>query len=337
MSQSKTPTQTGTPADEKIDWIGSIPFFAVHLSVFAAFFTGVSWKAIGLCIALYYGRMILLTIGYHRYFSHRSFKANRFVQFLIAIGATLSAQKGVLWWAANHRHHHRESDTPLDIHSPAQKGFWFSHVGWILCRKYNVTRFEAIRDFARYPELVWLDKYSLLPPTLLGVAIWLFGGWQMLVVGFLWSTVLLWHGTFTINSLSHVYGTRRYKTTDTSRNNWLLALITCGEGWHNNHHYHQNTANQGWFWWEIDISYYCLKVAAWLGIIKDLRLPSHEVKYAFLKYTPEERAELKAGGLVLNPTGKLKEKAEAARARLRDALADGPVAGPTPAPVLKRQ
>jgi stearoyl-CoA desaturase (delta-9 desaturase) len=339
VTDTTATTQPAAPVDhEKIEWVRSIPFFLIHLACFAAIWTGVSWKSVAVCIALYYVRMVMLTIGYHRYFSHRTFKTSRVFQFLIALGATLSAQKGVLWWAAHHRHHHRASDQENDVHSPAQKGFWFSHVGWILCSKYGETKLESIRDFARFPELVWLDKVSLLPPTLLGFAMWWLGGWEMLVVGFFWSTVLLWHGTFTINSLSHVFGSRRYKTTDTSRNNWILALVTCGEGWHNNHHYHQNTANQGWFWWEVDVSYYVLKVLSWMRLVSDLRTPSDAVKHAHLKYTPEERAELAQGGLVLNPTGKLLEKG---RKTVRDALAAAqevlPPAGPAPQPLLKRR
>ncbi len=329
------------PQNEKIDLVASIPFFLVHLVCFAAIWTGVSWQSIAVCIGLYYVRMTILTIAYHRYFSHRTFKTSRWFQFLLALGATSSAQKGVLWWAAHHRHHHRESDQVNDIHSPVQKGFWFSHVGWILCTKYNATRMESIKDFARFPELVWLDKWHLVPPTVLGVIIYLLGGWEMLVVGFFWSTVLLWHGTFTINSLSHVFGRRRYKTTDTSRNNWLLALITCGEGWHNNHHYHQNTANQGWFWWEVDLSFYTLKVLSWLRIVSDLRLPSDAVKHAYRKYTEEERRELARGGLVLNPTGKLLERLDKGKKSVREAIAAAqdalPSAGPAPQPLLKRQ
>ncbi|HZH03377.1 MAG TPA: fatty acid desaturase, partial [Myxococcaceae bacterium] len=139
----------------------------------------------------------------------------------------------------------------------------------------------------------------------------LIGGFPLLIWGFFISTVLLWHGTFTINSLSHVFGKRRYKTTDTSRNNWLLALITCGEGWHNNHHYHQNTANQGWFWWEVDLSYYSLKVLSWLGIVWDLRTPSHAIRYAHLKYSESDRSALKLEGATtrLRAKGRLQEAA----------------------------
>ena len=311
--------------DEKMDWISSIPFLLVHVACFGALLTGVSWSALAVCAGLYFARMSALTVGYHRYFSHRSFKTSRAFQFLLALAATTCAQKGPLWWAAHHRHHHRASDRVEDIHSPAQRGFWWSHLGWILCRKYNETRLDLIRDFARYPELRWLDRYHLVPPIVVAVALFLLGGWGMLVVGFFWSTVLLWHGTFTINSLSHVFGRRRYKTTDTSRNNALLALLTCGEGWHNNHHYHQNTANQGWFWWEIDTSFYLLKALERLRIVSGLRTPSDSVKYAHLKYTHQERRALRQGGLVLDPTGRLLRGPQLHRVgtRVRDAVAAG--------------
>ena len=258
---------TDPASTDRINLAKSIPFFLVHLGCFAALYTGARVRDVVVCVALYYFRMWAVTTGYHRYFSHRSFKTSRAFQFFLAFCGTLCSQKGVLWWAALHRHHHRESDQPLDIHSPVQRGFWWSHAGWILCDRYADTRLNGIRDFARFPELRFLNTYWWLPTALLGAALYAAGGWSMFVWGFCISTTLLWHGTFTINSLSHVFGKRRYKTTDTSRNNWLLALITCGEGWHNNHHYHQNTANQGWFWWEVDVSFYVLKALSWLGIV----------------------------------------------------------------------
>lgn len=279
-------------ADEKLDWVASLPFFGIHLMCLFAFYTGARPVDLAVCFGLYVFRMWGITAGYHRYFSHRAYKAGRVFQFVLALSGTLAVQKGVLWWAAHHRHHHRESDQVADIHSPIQKGFWWSHVGWILCDKYAETRMDSIKDFARFPELRWLNRYFLVPPILMAVALFFLGGFSMLVWGFFVSTTLLFHGTFTINSLSHIFGKRRYKTTDTSRNNWLLALLTLGEGWHNNHHYHQNTANQGWFWWEVDVSYYSLKVLSWVGLVSDLRRPSDQAKYAFLKYTPEERAAL---------------------------------------------
>ena len=272
--------------------IQSIPFWGAHLMCLAVFWTGATWKNVLVCIGLYYFRMWGITAGYHRYFSHRSYKTGRLFQFILALVGTMSTQKGVLWWAAHHRHHHRFSDLEGDIHSPTLKGFWWSHVLWILCPKYEETRFEGIRDFSSYSELRWLNKYHLVPPIALAVALFFIGGFSMLVWGFFVSTTLLWHGTFTINSLSHVFGSRRYKTTDTSRNNFLLALITCGEGWHNNHHYHQNTANQGWFWWEVDMSFYALKALSWVGIVWDLRKPSEAIRMAHLKYSPELRREL---------------------------------------------
>lgn len=285
---------TTAPTEEKISWLTSLPFLGVHLMCFAALFTPVHVRDVVACLALYYFRMWAITTGYHRYFSHRTFKTGRVFQFLLAVFGSLSMQKGVLWWAAHHRHHHRNSDQEADIHSPTQRGFWWSHMGWILCSKYDETRLENIRDFARFPELRWINRYYLVPPIALAVALFFFGGFSMLVWGFFISTTLLWHGTFTINSLSHVFGRRRYKTSDTSRNNLLLALITCGEGWHNNHHYHQNTANQGWFWWEVDLSYYSLKVLSWLRVVSDLRTPTESTKYAFRKYSAEERAQLNA-------------------------------------------
>lgn len=336
-----TQTQTFQPtraSDEKVHLVKSIPFFAAHLMCLAVIWTGAPIKYVLACIALYYVRMFGVTAVYHRYFSHRSYKMGRVFQFLMALLATTSAQKGILWWAAHHRHHHRESDLENDIHSPVRKGFWWSHVGWILCTKYEDTRYESIRDFARYPELVWLNRFHLVPPVALAVALYFIGGFSLLVWGFFVSTTLLWHGTFTINSLSHVFGSRRYKTTDTSRNNFLLALITCGEGWHNNHHYYQNTANQGWFWWEVDFSYYVLKALSWVGLVSDLRLPSEPVKNAYLKYTAEERAALQnpEAGIRAATAGAVHTVGEKVREALAAAAESLPVA-PSPQPLLKRQ
>ncbi|GMU59513.1 MAG: stearoyl-CoA desaturase [Myxococcaceae bacterium] len=287
-------TDADDPTLDRPAKVASVPFLAFHLLCGLAFFTGFSWKLGLIALGSYYLRMFGVTAGYHRYFSHRAFKTNRVFQFLLAWLAQLSAQKGVLWWAAHHRHHHRYSDAPEDIHSPARKGFWWSHVGWILARRYDETDLDAIKDFARYPELRWLDKYHLVP-ALSGLALsWIFGGLELFVWAGVIPTVLLWHGTFTINSLSHIFGTRRYLTTDTSRNNWLLALVTLGEGWHNNHHYHQNTANQGWFWWEVDLTFYMLKVLSWLGVVSGLRLPTESTRYAFRAYTAAQRAQLNA-------------------------------------------
>ncbi len=271
-----TVSATTPRADERIS-AKSLPFFLMHLAVLGAFFTGTRPIDWAVCIGLYYLRMFGITAGFHRYFAHRAYKTNRVFQFALAWIGTMSAQKGVLWWAGHHRHHHRFSDTDEDIHSPTKRGFWWSHVGWILSSRYDDTPFDDIKDFAKYPELRWLNTYHLVPPAILGVLVYLTMGASGLFIGFFLSTVLLWHGTFTINSLSHVFGSQRYVTGDTSRNNFWLALVTMGEGWHNNHHYYQSTANQGFYWWEVDMSYYVLKVLAAVGIVSHLRTPSERV------------------------------------------------------------
>lgn len=258
---------------EKVDWSQSIPFICIHLLATGVFFFEFHWSLPVLCLVSYYVRMFGITAGFHRYFAHRTYKMNRFWQFWMAVLATASAQKGVLWWASHHRHHHKYSDQPEDIHSPKLRGFLWSHMGWILCSKYDQTRWELIPDFAKYPELRWLNKYHLVPPMMVGTAIWLAFGWAGLFWGYFLSTVLLWHGTFTINSLSHVFGKRRFQTTDTSRNNFWLALLTLGEGWHNNHHHYQYCARQGFFWWEIDISYYIIRGLSYLGITSQIKEP----------------------------------------------------------------
>jgi stearoyl-CoA desaturase (delta-9 desaturase) len=229
-----------------------------------------------LCVALYFIRMFFITAGFHRYFAHRSYKMGRIMQFLMAFGGTTSAQKGVLWWAAHHRHHHKHSDEKSDIHSP-RHGFWWSHAGWILCDKYNETRFDLIPDLAKYPELRWINRFHLVPPTMLAIACFAIDGWTGLVIGFFLSTAVLYHGTFTINSLTHLFGRRRYATADTSRNSLILALITLGEGWHNNHHYYQRATNQGFFWWEIDISFYILKLLSWMRLVHGIHTPPQRV------------------------------------------------------------
>ncbi len=250
-----------------------VPFLTVHAVCLTAFLTGVDLTAVILCAALYVVRMFAITAGYHRYFSHRSYKTGRAFRFFLAVLGCTAMQKGPLWWAAHHRHHHKFSDTDADPHSPVKRGFWWSHLGWVLAPDYNDTDWAAIKDWSKYPELVWLNRLHWVPPLLLGVVIWLLLGWSALVVGLFVSTVLLWHGTFLVNSLCHVFGKRRYQTTDASRNNWLVALLTLGEGWHNNHHHYQSAACQGFFWWEVDVSYYVLKGLEVFGIVWDVRRP----------------------------------------------------------------
>lgn len=216
-------------------------------------------------------RLFGVTAGYHRYFSHRSYRMGRRMQFLMAFLAQTSGQKGVLWWAAQHRDHHRHSDHERDIHSPWQRGFWWSHVGWILSNEHDSYERIKVADLAKFPELRWLDRHHWVPAVLFAAFIFSTGGAAAFVWGYVVSTVLLYHCTFSINSLAHIFGSRRFDTSDQSRNNWLLALITFGEGWHNNHHFSMGSCRQGIRWWEVDVTYWVLKVLAGLGLVRDLR------------------------------------------------------------------
>ena len=255
----------------------TIPYWGVHvLAIVGVAITGFSWWGVALALAFYVPRMFFVTGGYHRYFSHRSYKTSRWFQYVLALGATCTAQKGPLWWAAHHRLHHKLSDAPGDLHSVVQSGFWWAHHGWILSNDLEDTDLSRIKDFAKYPELRWLNTWWMLPPIAVGTLTFLAGGFFALVWAFAVAQVLTWHGTFTINSLSHLWGNRRYATGDDSRNNPVLALVTMGEGWHNNHHHYQVTARQGYFWWELDCTYYVLRLLAAVGLVWDLHgVPDH--------------------------------------------------------------
>lgn len=264
---------------EDIIYPGTIPFVLAHLACLLALWTGVTLEAVAIGITLYVIRMFGVTAGYHRYFSHRTYRTSRAGQFLLALLAQSSAQRGILWWASKHRHHHRYSDTELDVHSPRQHGFWYSHVGWIFRRRHGSTDLALVSDLARYPELRWLDRHQYLPATVLAVVVWLVAGWPGLVVGFFWSTVLLYHGTFMINSLAHVQGTQRYVTGDDSRNNWWLAVVTLGEGWHNNHHAFPYSAMHGLRWWQIDLAGYLIRGLRLLGLVWDVKAPPQHLPH----------------------------------------------------------
>ncbi len=269
---------------EKIDWPRCIPFIILHIGLVGLFFVGWSWAAVLTAVFFYFFRMFAVTGIYHRYFSHRAYKVNRFVQFLFAIWGGTATQRGPLWWAAHHRHHHQYSDTDEDIHSPSLKGFLWAHIGWMTCRKYFPTNYDVVKDFTKYPEIVFLNRYDTAVPILFATSMVFWGaflehffpqlhtsGAQMLVWGFFVSTVALFHGTCCINSMAHIMGKPRYKSGDESKNSFILALITLGEGWHNNHHQYKNCARQGFYWWELDITYYILKFFSLVGIIHSLR------------------------------------------------------------------
>ena len=264
------------PHDDII-YPSAVPFLLIHVACFAAFWTGISGPALWLCFGLYWLRMFGVTAGYHRYFSHRAFATSRAFQFVLALIAQSTFQKSVLWWAAKHRHHHQHSDMLEDVHSPRHTGFLYSHLGWIFARRHDTADLATIPDLARYPELRWLHRHEAVPGIVLAALCWAVAGWSGLVVGFLWSTVLVYHATFCINSLAHVLGTQRYVTGDDSRNNLTLAIATMGEGWHNNHHAFQSSARQGFRWWEIDLSFYILQMLSLVRVVSGLKPPPESV------------------------------------------------------------
>jgi stearoyl-CoA desaturase (Delta-9 desaturase) len=254
-----------------------IAFVGMHVATLGIFFTGVTWRDVVIAVALYFIRMFAITAGYHRYFAHRAFSTSRVFQFILAFLAQTSLQSGAVWWAAKHRDHHRYSDTPADSHSPRQYGFWFAHCGWIFHASEGKSDYSRVPDLTRFPELMWLDRQRFMPGLLLGFAVWAVWGWSALFTGFVLSTVVLYHCTFFINSLAHVLGRQRYLTGDDSRNNWWLALLTLGEGWHNNHHYFMASTRQGFYWWEIDITYYLLRGLEAVGLVWELKTPPAHV------------------------------------------------------------
>lgn len=269
---------------ERMEFKRALPFLFLHLGCLGVIWTGWSPVAVAVAVALYFVRMFAVTALYHRYFCHRAFKTSRGWQFVFALWGLTAVQRGPLWWAAVHRHHHAHSDEEHDAHSPRWKGFLWAHIGWLTSSRNFPTNYKLVRDFAKYPELVFLNRFDLIGPTLLFLAMYGLGAaleawapglgthpWQMVVWGFFISTVALFHATCAVNSFAHTLGSQRFETGDDSRNSLLLALITLGEGWHNNHHYYQSSARQGFYWWEIDISYYILKALAWLGIVRDLK------------------------------------------------------------------
>lgn len=303
----------------KVDWLGSLPYLAVHAGCIAVIWVGISWIAVICAVLLYLMRMFFITGFYHRYFSHRSFRTSRVFQFIGALGGCSALQRGPIWWAAHHRHHHNHSDSDLDRHSPREKGFFYSHMGWFMTNEYNTIDEKYVADWMKVPELKFINNFYwlagiLLAGALLGAGALLeYAGYatspdqvpwwgrtspaQLFVWGFLVSTVGVYHGTYTINSLAHVFGKRRFKTTDDSRNNLLLALITMGEGWHNNHHHYSSSARQGFRWWEIDLTYCILKTLSWFGIVWNLRpVPKHVMDEARSNKLVSLRSEQEEAG-----------------------------------------
>ncbi|HEY8994091.1 MAG TPA: acyl-CoA desaturase [Lacunisphaera sp.] len=267
-----------------VNLVRCIPFIILHLGCFGAIWTGWSWFAVWTAVALYFLRMFAVTGIFHRYFSHKTYSTSRFGQFLLAIWTGTTVQRGALWWAYHHRHHHQHSDEEEDAHSPHVHGFWWSHIGWITSKRNFPTDYSKVKDLAKYPELVWLNRFDVVVPVIFATSLFLLGrylehaapglgtsGAQLLVWGFFISTTALFHGTASINSFTHLWGKRRFNTTDDSRNSFILALVCLGEGWHNNHHRYQSATRNGFYWWEIDPTYYGLKLLSWTGFIWGLK------------------------------------------------------------------
>lgn len=251
----------------------TIVFFTIHLGALFVLFVRVDWMGVGLCLGLLMVRAFSITGGFHRYFGHHSYKTNRFFQFCLAFLGGTCAQKGVLWWVSHHRQHHLHSDTEQDVHSAKLEGFYWAHIGWIISREYNARyNRQLVKDWSKYPELVWLDRNHFFPSAFLAGACFLLHGWTGLVWGFFLSTVLLYHATFSINSVCHMFGHRRYGTGESSCNTWWLSLFTLGESWHNNHHHFPQSSRHGLYWWEIDLTYYTLRLLSLLGIVRDLKV-----------------------------------------------------------------
>ncbi len=289
---------------DKVDWVRCLPFLFLHLGCLGVIWVGWSWTAVFATVALYLIRMFAITGFYHRYFSHRTFRTGRIRQFLFAFLGASSAQRGPLWWAYQHRHHHRHSDQEEDPHSPHQHGFWWSHIGWITSRRNFPTDYSQVKDLARYPELRFLNRFDMIAPVALAIGLLALGsalyrwapglgttGPQLLVWGFFISTTVLFHATSSINSIAHLIGHKRYETGDGSGNSFLLACVTLGEGWHNNHHRYMSSARQGFRWWEIDPTYYGLKLLAALRVINSLRpVPDKVMKEVRAETAPKKGA-----------------------------------------------
>ncbi len=271
-------------AGNHVNWLRALPFFLLHAACLGVIWVGVSWFAFGAAVFMYVIRMFAITGFYHRYFSHRTFKTSRVAQFIFGVWGATAVQRGPIWWAAHHRHHHVHADKIDDVHSPVQHGFWWSHMLWFLSDKHFAADLSRVKDLLKFPELRFLDRFDVVVPSVLGAAVFSLGmvlerfapglgttGWQLLVWAFFISTVALYHGTYTINSLSHVFGSRRYRTDDDSRNNPLLAVITLGEGWHNNHHHYPASVRQGFYWWEFDFTFYILKAMSFCRLVWDLK------------------------------------------------------------------
>lgn len=280
----------------RVSILRAVPFIGMHAACVLVLWVGASEVAVGCALIFFVARMFFVTAFFHRYFSHRAFETSRPFQFLIAVLGCTAGQRGPLWWAGHHRTHHAYSDTADDPHSPARRGFLYSHMVWFLTRGSFTVPEQRVADWSRFPELRWLERFDWVPFAIFAAGCWSLGAWlegyapglgtsggQMLVWGAIVSTVILYHATYTINSLAHRFGRRAFPTEDDSRNNVWLALLTLGEGWHNNHHCCPTAARHGFLWWQLDLTYLGLRLLAGVGLIRALRpVPSRVLRAARL-------------------------------------------------------
>ena len=273
---------------DTIDWFRVIPFILIHFGALAAFWTHFEWYLVWVALFLFVIRMFAITGFYHRYFAHKTFKTSRLMQFIFAFIGSTAAQRGPIWWASHHRRHHLNSDRHNDHHSPHTHHFLWSHMGWFLAKKNFLTDRKVVRDLIKFKELVLIDRFDWLPPVLLLLSLFVIGdylsltsgisGLNMVIWGFCVSTILVYHCTFAVNSIAHLWGTQRYNTKEESKNNFFVALLTFGEGWHNNHHHYPGSIRQGFYWWEVDLTYYALRFLSFFGIVYNLRTVSKAIR-----------------------------------------------------------
>jgi stearoyl-CoA desaturase (Delta-9 desaturase) len=250
------------------------PLLTVHLALLAIPFIEWSWWYVVWIVVLTRVIGLGVTVGLHRYFSHRSFKTPRWCQFLLAAAGCSALQKGPLWWAIHHRLHHRHSDDLGDPHSPVMDGFLYGHMGWLFARDLMHPDEKIVHDLTKYPELVWLDRFWMLPGLLLAAACFALGGWGGLVYGYCLSVVLIFQITFAVNSFGHLFGPQRFDTGEGSRNNMLLGYLAMGDGWHNNHHRAPYSARHGFAWYELDMSFMFIRLMRLVGLAWDVKVPS---------------------------------------------------------------
>ena len=261
--------------DQRVNWATTITMALFHVGAVAALFM-FNWRAFGVAVFLYWMCTGLgISMGYHRLHTHRSYKLPIWIEYFFAVCGTLTLEGGPIFWVATHRIHHQHSDKPGDPHSP-RDGAWWAHMFWLLTgeSKHSNTRMMSkyAPDLAKDRFYVWLNDYHWLPLLVLGVILFAVGGWPMLLWGVCVRVVFGLHATWLVNSATHMWGGRRFNTRDDSRNNWWVALITFGEGWHNNHHAHPTSARHGLAWYELDLSWIQITILKYLGIAKSIRV-----------------------------------------------------------------